>query len=458
MKLREYQREVAHAVLDSVRTNAGHTFSVEMSRQGGKNELSAHLEILLMLVHMARGGSIIKCSPTFKPQTIISMQRLRDRLIDFGLADLARSEMGYMVSLGFARAIFLSAEHSTSVVGHTADILMEIDESQDVSKDKYTKEFRPMGSPTNVTTIHYGTAWDDSTLLEEVKQTNLELEKKDGVKRHFRFDWQVVAKHNQQYRRYVSGELTRLGIDHPLFRTQYMLEPLRGGGRFVTAQQIETMTGQHGRLPHPDPGAYYVAGIDLAGEREETKEEALASARHKIDSTVITIAQVELAKRAPTQLIEPNMKIVAQYQWTGEPHSQLYPIMVDLLRRWDAKPVVVDSTGIGQPVASFLKKELGARVVPFVFTQRSKSDLGFNLLAFVNSGRIKLYKQDGYPEFRNMMEQLTAARSMYRPNQTMNFYVDPADGHDDFLVSLALAAHGAADFSPMAAKGGQRND
>jgi len=458
MKLREYQKEVAHAVLDSVRTNAGHTFSVEMARQGGKNELSAHLEILLLLVHMARGGSIVKCSPTFKPQTIISMQRLRDRMIDFGLGGLAHYEMGYIVSLGFARTIFLSAEHSTSVVGHTADILMEIDESQDVSKEKYTKEFRPMGSPSNVTTIHYGTAWDDATLLEEVKQTNLELEKKDGLKRHFRYDWRDVAKHNQQYRRYVSAELARLGGDHPLFRTQYMLEPLRAGSRFVSAQQIQEMAGTHPRLNHPNPGAYYVAGIDLAGEREETKEQALASSKHKIDSTVITIAQVELTRRAPTQLIEPTIKVVEQYQWTGKPHSQLYPIMVDLLRKWDAKPIVVDSTGIGQPVASFLRKELGSRVVPFVFTQRSKSDLGFNLLAFVASGRIKLFKQDGSDEYRAMMEQLSKARSLFRPNQTVNFYIDPADGHDDFLVSLALAAHAAADFSPRAAKGGIRDD
>jgi hypothetical protein len=29
-----------------------------------------------------------------------------------------------------------------------------------------------------VTTVHYGTTWDESTLLEEVKQTNLEMEKR----------------------------------------------------------------------------------------------------------------------------------------------------------------------------------------------------------------------------------------------------------------------------------------
>jgi hypothetical protein len=81
-------------------------------------------------------------------------------------------------------------------VGNTAHILLEIDESQDVSKEKYTRDFKPMGATTNVTTVHYGTTWDENTLLEEINQTNLELERKDGIKRHFRFDWQEVAKYN----------------------------------------------------------------------------------------------------------------------------------------------------------------------------------------------------------------------------------------------------------------------
>ncbi|PIW40434.1 MAG: hypothetical protein COW22_01805, partial [Chloroflexi bacterium CG15_BIG_FIL_POST_REV_8_21_14_020_46_15] len=241
MKLRPYQQEVAKTVLDSVQNHRGLTFSVEIARQGGKNELSAHLELLLLTLYMARGGNLIKCSPTFKPQTIISMARLKDRLDGFGFDGLYRSQMGYIIQLGEAKAIFLSAEESSSVVGHTADILLEIDESQDVAKEKYNKEFRPMGSSTNVTCIHYGTTWDDSTLLEEIKQNNLELEKIDGIKRHFRYDWQEIARYNQDYGRYVIQEKERLGEDHPLFRTQYALLPIKGGGGFLSRQQIAQM-------------------------------------------------------------------------------------------------------------------------------------------------------------------------------------------------------------------------
>jgi hypothetical protein len=155
-QLRPYQREVAMAVLESIFGGKGLTFSVEIARQGGKNELSAQLELLLLTLHMGEPKNLIKCSPTFKPQTVISMVRLKDRLNDAGFKGIWSSELGYIVRLGNARAIFLSAEESANVVGNTAHILLEIDEAQDVSKDKYTKEFKPMGATTNVTTVHYG--------------------------------------------------------------------------------------------------------------------------------------------------------------------------------------------------------------------------------------------------------------------------------------------------------------
>ncbi|HEX7474489.1 MAG TPA: hypothetical protein VF318_00875 [Dehalococcoidales bacterium] len=56
-----------------------------------------------------------------------------------------------------------------------------------------------MGSTANVTNVLYGTTWNDSTLLEKIKQQNLELERLDGVQRHFRYDCYEVAKYNPAY-------------------------------------------------------------------------------------------------------------------------------------------------------------------------------------------------------------------------------------------------------------------
>jgi hypothetical protein len=92
-------------------------------------------------------------------------------------------------------------------------------------------------------------------------------------------------------------------------------------------------------------------------------------------------------------------------------------------------------------------------VVPFTFTAQAKSDLGFNLLAAVNSGGLKMYAGDGSPEYQEFWFEMEMAKSQYRPSQTMNFFVDPARGHDDFLMSLALLVEAAGQYTPRGARG-----
>ena len=136
--LRPYQQEIFAAVLDSVFCRKGLTFSVEIARQGGKNELSAQLEAALLTLYLHEPYNLIKCSPTFNPQALISMTRLKDRLNAVGCTGFYETEHGNIIRLIHARQIFLSADVSANVVGNTAHILLEVDESQDVDKEKYT--------------------------------------------------------------------------------------------------------------------------------------------------------------------------------------------------------------------------------------------------------------------------------------------------------------------------------
>ncbi len=204
-QLRPYQVEVGQAVVRSVLERRGLTFTVEVARQGGKNELSAQMELLLLTRYMAQAGNLVKAAPTYMPQLINSILRLRDRLNDAGYAGLWSPQAGNSIRLGKARQIFLSAEPSARVVGATAHILLEMDEAQEIDKEKFYKKFRPMGASTNVTTVLYGTPWDSDSLLEEQKQQNLEQQRRDGVRRHFQYDWGEVARHNPLYHTYVEG-------------------------------------------------------------------------------------------------------------------------------------------------------------------------------------------------------------------------------------------------------------
>ncbi len=106
---------------------------------------------------------------------------------------------------------------------------------------------------------------------------------------------------------------------------------------------------------------------------------------------------------------------------TGKKHTELYPQLVDKLERSELRRVVIDSTGIGLTVSSFLRKALGTRVIPFTFSSSSKSELGFNLLAAVYSGRLKMYTGDSSQDYIEFWQQAEKAKSCYRPNQTINF-------------------------------------
>jgi hypothetical protein len=64
-----------------------------------------------------------------------------------------------------------------------------------------------------------------------------------------------------------------------------------------------------------------------------------------------------------------------------------------------------------------------------------------------------MYDGDGSLEFQEFWSEIACARSQYRPSQTMNFYVDPSKGHDDFLMNLALALEAANSYEPREAKG-----
>jgi phage FluMu gp28-like protein len=146
---------------------------------------------------------------------------------------------------------------------------------------------------------------------------------------------------------------------------------------------------------------------------------------------------------------------VEHYAWTGEPHDALFERLVDVLGRvWRVRRVAVDATGLGETLARLLASALGEQVVrPFRFTAESKSRLGYGLLAAVNGGRLRMYAGDASGEYREFRQQAERARVAYRANQTMNFFVDPAEGHDDYLMSLALAVEASAGSRPRAARG-----
>lgn len=446
--LRPYQFEVARAILRSVEDQAGRTFTVMFPRQTGKNETSAQLEAFLLTRHQATGGSIVKTAPTFRPQIVNSITRLT-QLLDNALTRKRFSmRWGYQLTIGRAVMLFFSAAPTANVVGGTASLLLECDEAQDVDALKWGKEFVPMGATGNATKVLWGTPWStDDLLAQSIAEARL-AERRDGFRRHFEVDWQTVAAANPAYGRHVEAEIARLGADHPIIRTQYLLQTMARAGRLLTAAQVDALRGDHPPELAPLPRAAYVAAIDVAGQDEEDPDGALVRVNPKRDSTVLAIARVQeprVAVSAAGGIVEPQLRVVRLYAWRGTPHRQVYPLALQLVQSvWRCRSVVVDATGVGGGLAAFLGAALGPQVVtPWHYTAATKSRLAYGLLEAVNAGRLTVYAEspddvDANEARRELLAQCEAAEYSLRANQVMAFAVPEQRGHDDHLNALAL--------------------
>ena len=149
----------------------------------------------------------------------------------------------------------------------------------------------------------------------------------------------------------------------------------------------------------------------------------------------------------------PVVRVVQHYHWRGLTHAQQYEKIRDLvIGHWNASRVAIDATGIGAGPASFLMQSNERRVDGVVFSQRSKSDLGFALLGAAQTGRLSFYTQKGAEDLEECFSQLQRIRYELRANEVMAWEAKDG-GHDDFVASLALCVKAANETAPLPAGG-----
>ena len=444
--LRAYQVEAASAVLESILTGRGDQFAIVFSRQAGKDEMLAQLLALMLLRRSHLGGTAVVAAPTLRPQALISRDRLRDRLLANPLtAPLTRAEGTATLSVGKARATFLSAARTANARGQTAGLALIANEAQDIDPARWDAVFDPMAASTNATTIFLGTVWSRNTLLARQMRHLRAMEAEDGRKRVFLVPWQRVAEDVPAYGDRVRARMAHLGERHPFVRTEYFLEELDGENSLFPPQRLAQMMGEHPRQHRATPGRRYALLLDVAGE-EESGGDQLAfgmETSSRRDSTALTVVEVDTSSRVDGRA---TYRVVDRRVWTGVRHALLHDQLVDLARTtWRASWVVVDATGIGAGLASFLDASLqrhGIRVSPFLFTGASKSRLGWDFVGMIESGRYKEYADDGDAVTSEWWKQARATTYDIRngPGNVLRWSVPEGAGHDDLVMSAALIA------------------
>ena len=457
---------IEHYVTDARagRLERGEELCVICARQSGKNETSARTEARLLMKYRQEGGACIKCAPTWTPQLNISKDRLKD--VTQGplfrgekqSLDAFQWEEGRTARCGNAKLTLVSAEPSAQKVGHTASILLEADEAQDIDSAIYHRDFRPMCATRNAPTVLYGTVWDLDTLLEAKRHQARERQKHTKRQLLWEIDWTRVAECNDDYRKYVQGEIALLGEDHPIIQTQFRLIALESAGRLLSKADLARMRSQRPRRHEPHPDGIYVAGIDLCGSDEQDLKEALANVgadvNIKRDSTAVTICALTYRWEHAAQRRVPVLHVVDHLLMAGtHPLDAVDHVYRHVFEHWGCVYAVVDAQGVGDNAAAILHARRPNQVTPLKSTVSEVSRLGYNLLGAVKTNRLSVYQCDGSNESREFWFQAQECRRELRPNGQMRFMAPPtkaphwtgvkADVHDDLVKSLSYAIEAA---------------
>ena len=462
-QLRAYQQQVAKAVVDSVLAQRGLSLVVMFPRQSGKNFLQAQLEVYFLVRFARVGAEMIKFSPTFEPQSLNAMRRLEAALqANWLTRDTWKKSSGNHYRFGNAHLTFLSAAPGANVVGATASTLLELDEAQDIESDKYDKQIAPMAASTNATRVFWGTAWTEQTLLARELRLAEEAQTRDGIRRVFRLSADVIRQEVPAYGVFVDEQVARLGRTHPMVRSQYFSEEISTEGGLFPPARLGLMKGSHPAQELPEPGKLYALLVDLAGEDEAMRqgtptglEQAEALVNPGRDATAITVVEVDLHLQSDELVGKPIYKVMQRYLWTGEKHSTQYARLLALAERWQPQRLVVDASGVGAGVASFLADRFGERVVQLRFTQQVKSRLGWGFLAVIDTGRFQDYlpdkEQSEAARLQALFQRQLAAVSYSVSSGPEHFIAwgvpeaarDPQGGgwlHDDLVLSAAMVA------------------
>jgi hypothetical protein len=454
LKLRRYQEAVARAIVNSVLHHKGLHFVVIFPRQSGKNELQAQIQAYLLTLLSGARNEIVQISPTWKPQTQNAMRRLEAVLSqNMIVRDRWEKHFGHIYQVGQARVVFLSGSPTANIVGATASALLSVDEAQDVQIAKFDKEIAPMAASTNATIVFWGTAWTSRTLLARELRAARAAEDRDGQRRVFHINADRVMAEVPAYGRFLQQWIERLGRHHPFVRTQYYCEEIDAEGGLFTPERQGLMRGSHPAQSAPTDGVTYAMLLDVAGADEaagDIDSDELANPGR--DATALTIVSVSHHERNDL----PDYRVVHRRMWVGVSHTRLYGQLRALAETWRVSKLVVDATGVGAGLAAFLEKALPGTVEPFIFSAKTKSELGWGFLAVIDSGR---FHDLACPE-GDQGEQARLSRTFFReaefcqytvppgPSKRLRWGVpdgtrDPATGdlvHDDLLISASLCA------------------
>jgi site-specific recombinase XerD len=221
------------------------------------------------------------------------------------------------------------------------------------------------------------------------------------------------------------------------------------------------MQGHHPPLDRHFGAQTYALLIDVAGADESTQDPAtpglILPETSTHDATALTVVHVDLSTLSDPLLYAPTYRVVQRYLWTGVAHSTLYGQIKALVELWKPVSIIIDATGVGAGLASFLSRAYPHQVIPVSFSSRSKSDLGWRFLALVETG---CYKEYATPrsnplqlppwlvEPSHLQSFLAHLRCNGRKPSTLNLHIHNLKSFYHHCLSHQVDPHCPPNFNP----------
>jgi len=191
--------------------------------------------------------------------------------------------------------------------------------------------------------------------------------------------------------------------------TQEILAEFHDDGGGVFRRVLEAVDQKRIKADPPKAGERYTQGSDLA---------------RTLDFSVNSLLDAK-GRQASFERYQ-------QISWT----RQVEIIAATSLAYFKA-PVVLDTTGIGDPIYESLRKKSMGRIIPFQFTNATKEALIDNLAMQLEQGRLRLM------DIPEQTAELLAFEYEILPSRKVRMQA-PDGMHDDTVIALALACWGSS--------------
>jgi len=421
---RPYQEAAIRSIYNSILHQTGDQYTLLFPRQSGKNEVSCMIEFALLMRFSFGDFQIVKAAPSFRPQAVNSLARLKTRFEQAKrLKRFLRHPYPDTLSFRHASAHFVSASRDASQVGLTASLLLECDEAQDVDLDVWDTRFLPMTASTNAVVVYYGTPWTSETLLyrEHFSPENHRI----------LVDWETVAESIPAYGDFVRKQIARLTTGSPIIQTQYLNQFLDYNvSPLLTKTAQSRMKGRHDPQREVKPGQRTIMCLDVASTQ---LIEAAAAPDPRVDSSAAVVFGVKEDEDGTRRY-----DIIARHGWQLPTQPILVAAVKDLYQRFAPSHILVDVTGLGAGLFLVLEA-LGLPVLPITITSTVKSRMGFGLIGLAEAGRLRDYRHTpGDPHQAAFWAQVAAAELELLDSRRCKWGVKNQRIHDDQLVAAAM--------------------